>query len=151
MKLEKIVPFVAPSLLILASLIVAVLFLAISSQRPLTNLENVLLQLFTLGLGLVGSFFIGRLSAREVALDIIKPHARSAFRRLLSLYNSLSRMARTIQEATEKTNPTSAEIVLANIESVVIEQIASADDALEDWRDIIPDDVEQIQKRIKKK
>lgn len=34
---------------------------------------------------------------------------------------------------------------------MVTEQIATADDALEDWRDLIPDDVEEIMERIKVK
>ena len=64
-----------------------------SSQRDLTGLENTLLQAFALGLGLIGSFIFGKQSAKEAARELIKPHARSAFRRLISLYESLSRVA----------------------------------------------------------
>ena len=30
--------------------------------------------------------------------------------------------------------------------TIVIEQLAAADDALEDWRDIVPDDVKELTK-----
>ena len=56
----------------------------ISSARSLTSLENTLLQFFALLFGLVGSYFIGKNSAKDAAYEIIKPHAKSVFRRLIS-------------------------------------------------------------------
>jgi hypothetical protein len=41
--------------------------------------------------------------------------------------------------------------VLRTIQAIVIEQIATADDALEDWRDIIPEDVKEVEKRMSEK
>lgn len=136
-------------LLILASIAVAVFFLVVAIYRPLTGLENVLLQVFSLGIGLVGSYVLGRESARDVAKELIKPHARSAFRRLLSLYASLSRLALAIQTARPVSNSeTLHSSVLDKLEVIVTEQIATADDALEDWRDIVPEDVEELRTRL---
>lgn len=93
----KILERLAPYFLILIYLGVAGLFSYTATKRTLPPLESVILQLFAVLTGLGGSFIFGRQSAREAAREIIKPHARSAFRRLLSLYHSLSRVAVTIE------------------------------------------------------
>ena len=33
---------------------------------------------------------------------------------------------------------------MAKLEAIVIEQLATADDALEDWNDIVPDEVSEL-------
>ena len=142
--LERLTPF----LLIVVSLFVAGLFAYMATERKLTNLESVILQAFVLGAGLIGSFVFGRQSAREAAREIIKPHARSAFRRLLSLYQSLSRVGSTIEASQKSDSPEDHGITLAKLEAIVIEQLATADDALEDWRDIVPEDVEELRQRL---
>ncbi len=136
-------------ILIVASIVVAIIFVKEASEQSLTQLESVTLQAITLFLGLLGSFIFGRQSAKKAAREIIKPHARSAFRRLLSLFNSLSRLATTIQNArSSNIESTKDSAVLDKLEAIVTEQIVTADDALEDWRDIIPDDVAEIRKKL---
>lgn len=139
--------FTAITLVILA-LLVAVISAYIATQRVLTSLESVLLQSFSLISGLVGSFIFGRQSAKDAAREIIKPHARSAFRRLLSLFESLSRVGREIENSQTSETANIEKITLARLEAIVIEQLATADDALEDWRDIVPEDVEEIRTRL---
>jgi hypothetical protein len=137
--------------LIVLSIGVMILFSVVAKFRPLSGLESVLLQSFSLAIGLLGSFIIGRESVRNAARDVIKPHARSAFRRLLSLYSSLSRLATTIQEARPMNkSPFVESTVLDKLEVMVIEQIATADDALEDWRDIVPEDVAELRTKLEK-
>jgi hypothetical protein len=70
--------------LIVVSLLVSGVTVWIATQRTLTGLEGVL-QAFGLVAGLVGSFIFGWYSAKDAARAIIKPHARSAFRHLMSL------------------------------------------------------------------
>ena len=142
----KILERIAPLLLIAISVIVAGLFAYVATSRTLTGLESVLLQSFSLLAGLGGSFIFGRHSARAAAREIIKPHARSAFRRLRSLYQSLSRVVTTIESSQSVESP-EYPVVIAKIEAIVIEQIATADDALEDWRDIVPEDVKELDPR----
>src|SRR5437016_2416709 len=121
-------------LLIVLSLGIAVVFAVVAKRRPLTGLENVLLQIFSLGIGLIGSYIFGRESTRSAARDVIKPLARSAFRRLQSLYASLSRLALAIEAGRQVSSPDPLHAaVLDKLEAMVIEQIATADDALEDW------------------
>ena len=138
----------APFLLILISLAVAGLFSHAATTRTLTGLESVILQFFSLMAGLVGSFFFGRQSAREAAREIIKPHARSAFRRLLSLYQSLSRVADVIESSQNSESPEGNQVTLAKLEAIVVEQLSSADDAIEDWRDVVPEDVKELDQRV---
>lgn len=134
-----------PSLLILVAFIVAVLSVLIAAQRSLTALENSLLQAFSLAAGLIGSFCFGKQSATDAAKQIIKPHARSAFRRLISLYESLSRVVSQIENSK---NGQSESITIAKIEAMIVEQLTTADDALEDWRDIVPEEVEELRSKL---
>jgi hypothetical protein len=133
--------------LVIASIALAAIFIMTASKRPLTQLEMVFFQVITLSLSISGAFIFGRESAMRAAREIIKPHARSAFRRLLSLYNSLSRLAASIADARSsqsvKINP-----ILDKLEAIVTEQIVTADDALQDWADIVPDDVDEIRKKV---
>lgn len=52
-------------ILVFASVALAIAFVVIASQRDLSGLENVLLQVMSLGLGLFGSYILGEASARE--------------------------------------------------------------------------------------
>ena len=36
----------------------------------------------------------------------------------------------------------------AKLEGIVVEQLTTASDALEDWRDIVPEDVEELYQRL---
>ena len=130
------------------TIVFIVLSIYISSQRPLSSLENTLLQFFSLLFGTIASFLVGKQSADKMAREIIKPHARSAFRRLMALYGSLSRAAAEIEKSNSPENPQSEAITLAKLEAIVIEQLATADHALEDWRDIIPEEVQQLTERL---
>lgn len=134
-----------PLFLICVAFVVAGFSIYIATQRTLTSLENTLLQAFSLIAGLIGSFYFGKQSAVDAARDIIKPHARSAFRRLISLYESLSRVGVEIENS--KSNQSEL-VTIAKLEAIVIEQLATADDALEDWRDIVPDEVEELRKKL---
>jgi len=134
-----------PLLLITVAFLVSGISVFIASQRPLTSLENTLLQAFSLAFGIIGSFYFGKQSATDAAKQIIKPHARSAFRRLISLYESLSRVGVEIENSK---NSQYEAITIAKLEAIVVEQLATADDALEDWRDIVPEEVEELRSKL---
>ena len=142
--------------LILGSIAVSIVFSIIASNRALTSLEAVLLQSFGLGAGILGSFIFGRQSAGKAAREMVKPHSRSAFRRVLSLYQSLSRLASVIENAKyfsskldELNNSNYG--YLPVLEAIVTEQLSTANDALEDWRDLIPEDIQELERRIKER
>ena len=135
--------------LLVVFLLVALMisFVYIAAGRPLTNFESILLQIIFLAIGCSVSFFVGQKSVERAAKEVIKPHARSAFRRLLSLYHSLSRAATAIESAQISDSHENYQVALARLEEIVTEQLSTADDALEDWQDIVPEDVEELEQK----
>ena len=140
--------FVAATLLLLLCLGVSSFFVWEATTRSITNVEGVLFQVFALATGLMGSFIFGRQSARAAAREMIKPHARSAFRRLTSLYVGLSEIARIIDAARNLRSNDDQRLALAKLEGLVVGLVATVDDAQEDWRDIVPEDVEDLPQRL---
>lgn len=136
--------------LVTASIIVGAIFVFVASTRELTNLENALFQAIALFFGIFGSYILGKESTKSAAKELIKPYARSAFRRLISLYYGLSRLAQLIENTKRSKN---TEEMLAStldkIEVMTVDQLSTADDALNDWRDIVPEDVEELYGKIK--
>ena len=133
---------IAPLLFISIAIVLMILFGYIATTRSLTELEVIVFQLLSLFAALMGSYMFGRRVSREKINEHIEPYARSAFRRLISLYQSLSRMAGIIND--DKDNA----IKLQIIEVIVLEQIGTANDALADWEDIVPKSVEELKKGI---
>ena len=76
----------------------AVAMVVVSAIRPLSTLELVLWQVVSLLLGLYGSYRFGKNAARDSARDVIRPHARSALRTIISLWASLHRLSARIEE-----------------------------------------------------
>lgn len=134
--------------MVIVCVTVAAIYGFVATERPLTGPESILLQSFAIGAGLLGSFLFGKQSAKEAAKEMLKPHARSAFRRLLSLFQSLSRVAKTIEKTKHPENLEEPSVTLAKLEVIVIEQLSTADDALEDWRDIVPDEVDELRQKL---
>ena len=130
--------------LVIASATGLTTFAYMTASRELTDLENVLLQFFFAAIGYVGTFLVGRESARNAAKDVLKPYARSAFRRLVSLYRSHQQMASIIEASQDSRTIEEHQMALARLEGVVLGQIGTADAAMEDWRDIVPEDVEEL-------
>ena len=133
--------------LIVICIAFSVTMVRVSSQRPLTALEATLLQFVILSAGVTASYLFARRSATHAARDIVKAHARSAFRRVVSLYSSLSRLSVRIQRL--RSQEASEGHALDVIEAIVREQIPTGADALEDWRDIVPDDVADVENRLR--
>ena len=130
-------------LLLVICILAAGAVVVLTVFRDLTTLEFGLFQLLILATGLLGSYIFGRNAARVGATEVLKPHARAAFRRVMALYNSLYRLSNRIEELKAE-NPDNR---LDLIQALVNEQITTGQDAMEDWRDIVPEDVEEIEKR----
>ena len=130
---------IASVVLIVISIFVAVAMIIVSSTRDFTSLETTLFQVLALGAGLSGSFLFGRSSAEKMAQNLVQLHARPAFRRVLNLYDSLYRLSLRIGEFREGGSSIELEVVQA----IVDKQIITGESALEDWRDIAPEVVEE--------
>ena len=131
------------SLVILGSTIVSVLLASILNLS-----SDVLLQFIFLAIGCGVSYWVGQKSVKRAAEEIVKPHAKSAFRRLLSLYDNLSRSATVIQSGQVSDSQENYQVTLARLEEIVAAQLITADDALEDWNDIVPEEVEELKQKL---
>lgn len=152
----------AALLLVLASAALAIVTVLVAVQEKPNKLATGILQAVTMVLGVVGSFILGRDQSREAAREIVRPHAKSAFRRTANLYGALGRQQRAIASQREalaavSTGGAGAEKValahvmfsLQGLELMVLEQIKTADDAMEDWRDLVPDEVKAIEEQAR--
>lgn len=140
--------------LVVAAVIFSILMVRDADDAKLSDLELTLFQSIALGLGLLGSFWVGRTSASAAAEDVIRPHARSAFRRLLSLYRALARLLDSVDARRaflrrvaedDVVSVDHVEQALDLLATQVTEQIGTANDAMEDWRDLVPDEVEEVE------
>ena len=143
--------WVLAGLLVLVAIGVSALVVYTTTTRALTAVESTTWQVFILTAGLAGSFIFGRQSAKEAAKEIIKPHARSAFRRLVSLYESLSRASTQIQSLDNSESSEDYRFTFGILDAIITEQLSTADDALEDWNDIVPEDVEELKQNLESK
>lgn len=134
--------YFGPSGLLLFALALIGIFVYVSTYRNLTPLESIFLQVVILVCGLVGTFWIGRI------LPANRSHARSAFRRLTSIYAGLSRGANIIEESKGFDTIENYRVAFARIEEVIRNQLTTADDALEDWVDILPKEVRDLQREF---
>lgn len=113
-----------------------VLMWKLATTRALTSAETVLLQLLSIVPGVLASYCITQwydLSRRPQA-------ARSAFRRLTSLYNGLSRIGHIIEDDDGGK--------LGRIKEVTYVMLRAADDAIEDWRDLDPESVAELKSEV---
>lgn len=133
---------VIPILIIAGAVIVSAIMIAVSAFRELSTLELMLWQIVTLALGVYGSYRFGQNAAKDAARDVIRPHARSALRRILTLRDSLFRISERIEGYKRASDDPKMEI----IQAIIHEQIPAGGSAVEDWRDIVPEDVEEILK-----
>ena len=130
-------------LLLTVCMLAACAVIGLTVFRDPTTLEFGLFQLLILATGLLGSYIFGRNSARAGATEVIRPHARAAFRRVMALYKSLYRLSARIEELKVESPDSRLDL----IQALVDEQITTGQDAMEDWRDIVPEDVEEIERR----
>ena len=144
----KNIKYIVPVLIGLGILALIIL-VYIAATQELSSLARVLLQIILLAISSAISLFAGHRSAREAAREIIKPHARSAFRRLISLYNGLSRAATVIESSQSSKSDEDYQVALARLEEIVTEQLTTADDALDDWNDIVPEDVAELKQKLR--
>ena len=142
----KRVETIAATLLIFISVMLMFLFAYTATERALTEIEAIVFQILALLAGIGGSYIFGRRTSKESIRETIEPHARSAFRRLISLYRSISRVAQII-ESEEPPRDDASKIDI--IRAIVVEQIATADDALADWQDVVPEAVEEMRKEMR--
>ena len=118
----------------------------LSSLRPLSPTETITLQVVILGAGIAASWIFSQNSATSAAQETIRLHTRPAFRRVLDLYISLGRLSDRIRKYSAEKPDNRLDV----IEAIVEEQLGTMNSALDDWRDIVRDDVEEIAARLER-
>ena len=113
--------------------------IGVESERPVTSAEEAIGELIALIGGIAGSFLAARSTFRG--------HARSAFRRLLSMYDGLGEIAKTAVCET----PEEHESALARIGAIASVHYGTAWDALEDWSDIAPQQVSALKEDLSRR
>ncbi len=115
---------IASAMLILSMVAAAVLGWT-GAQRQLSGVEAGLLQVFALGFGFLASFIFGQVSSEHAGREMVRSHARSAFRRVLSLYRSLSRLASVIENDRENSGGRSgsAKLLLKNLRQLWLNRL----------------------------
>ena len=140
--------WVLAALLIFVALGISAFVVYTTTQRTLSSVESILWQVFVLTTGLAGSFIFGRLFADAMEKEKIRLPARSAFRRLIFLYLTLQRAAAIVELAQHPEPQENYQVTLARLEEIITAQLMTADAALEDWNDIVPEDVEELKQKL---
>lgn len=126
----------------------SVLYINKASERKLSDLENIQFQIITMSIGLLGSFLLGGVTAREAAEDIVRPHAKSAFRRVMALYASLASLHNTMDKVKPTLDATPQAIAaIERFQDLVIEQINTSGNTIEDWGDLVPEEVAKVKEQ----
>ncbi len=145
LKIAQRIGFVVIALGILALLIY---FVYLTATQSLTNLESVLLQLIFFATGFGVSSWIRQKSLENAVSEAIKPQARSALRRLSSLYASLSRASIELKSLNDTASSEHFRVIFAKLDAIVTEQINTSEDALEDWKDVVTEDVDELKQEL---
>lgn len=138
--------WIMPAVLISLALVIIVFSSYQASVRNLSPLELFLFQSFIFVFSLLGSFYIGRMNARTLGRELLGTSSRSAFRRLLSTYQGLRNAATTIDEGLS--GRADSDQSLKVLRAIIEYQILSIDDAMEDWADIVPDEVKKLRETM---
>lgn len=143
-----------------AGLLLAVVTVVVALQDPPNSLAAALIQAVAIVLTIYASIAIGRSRGELARQREVDTHATSAWRRMRNLYGALGRQRDAINVQADRLaaliddNRVDFEQVrtsLMALEYIVTEQIATADDALEDWRALIPAEVERLEKEARKR
>ena len=129
------------------ALTIAMLLVSAFKPQAFTTLVFALWQLISLAVGLFGSYLFGRHAARQAAHFAIRPHARSALRKTLVLYRGIRRLS-TAVERLHPRESVEPDARFGLLQLLIDDQANVARAAIADWRDVIPDDFEDVVKTL---
>ena len=104
---------------------------------------------------------LGRESLKRGTADVLKPHGRKAVRRIVRLGQGIGSFSTTIatqrnlmrQRGADQNGAVEVfevEGAFEMLEAHVAAQLGIVEDAIEDWRDVVPAEVEAIESQAKK-
>ena len=110
--------------------------IGVAMVRTLTPAEAAIGELIVLIGGVAGSFLVSR--------GVMRGHARSAFRRLISMYQGFGR----IKVLIEANQPEESETALLRIGEIASIHYDTVKDALDDWHDLVPREVDELRETM---
>jgi hypothetical protein len=133
------------------------LTLWLTSSSDVTDRENGLLSFIFFASGVALSFYFGRQSVAEAAQDVLRPHGKKSVRRIVNLARGISSFGTVMNEQrallSDQASANSGQVpfdqvqyTFNTLETVVAAQLRTAADAIEDWRDVVPDEVTALEK-----
>lgn len=146
--------------LIVATVVLFCLSVWVASTRDTTALENTLLQFLGIFFGALFSWLIGDALGKEATKREMTARAQLAFRRVVRLYEAQSRVAEQADRLTEtlieRSNNGQVNIKFVvdafnTLQVQVREQIGTANDAMDDWRDLAPAEVAELEARARQR
>jgi hypothetical protein len=152
------------ALLVLLSVVLACLTVWVATRKHPNTFAAALIQGMTIVSGTVGSYIFAKASVRDAARELIRLHARSAFRRIRGIYSALAQLYDLIEDrladlrlqhhalrpGTDTVDYEQVHLTLIMLQHIVAEQANTLDDALDDWRDIVPDEIKVIEENVKR-
>jgi hypothetical protein len=149
--------------LVAASIGLGILTVYVGTRKTPNTFATLLLQAITIVFSTYGAYVFAKASVEGAARALVTPHARSAFRRVRNIYEALGRLLDLIDRQSANFEMTrrpgmpdtldyeTVRLTMLMLESIVTEQINTVDDALEDWRDLVPDEVQQIEEQVRRR
>jgi hypothetical protein len=148
--------WLAVSGLLALTAILAYITIRVALQQSPNRSTVAMLQVVTLLLSIGTSIYAGRQSALKSAQELLRPHAKSAYRRTLSLSVLNRRFSQKLDEYDQRlddlADPNTGAISATHVHmSVDLFRVMAADlattigDALWDWKDILPEELEQLE------
>jgi hypothetical protein len=135
---------------IVASAVLAGVTVLVGVQKNANPLATALLQAFTFIVSIFGAYIFAKDSvaaaAQEVAEGMVRNRVRSAWRRQRGLYQGLGRLIDEIDVQGSETSDEVGKLRLKILRAMITEQTGVSGDALEDWRDLVPDEVAELER-----
>ncbi len=136
-------------------LVLTVFVTARDTQDKVDPLAAGLLQFILAAGTLLASYLLGKRDASTNASAVLRPHGRKAVRRIVNLTNGIQSFGAVVSLQRGRLRARAArsgggltiddmEAAFEVLDIQVIGQLRTAEDALEDWRDVVPEDVETV-------
>lgn len=128
----------------------------LTSEKDMTAREEGLFQFIFFTVGVVISFVLGKQSVADAAQDVLSPHGRKSVRRIVNLAKGLGSLSVVIRQQRilleEQADSNQGQVTFTQVSNtfdtldVVIDgQLRTVADAIEDWRDVVPEEVQALE------
>jgi hypothetical protein len=135
------------------------LTIIVTGDEDSTGLENGLLQFIFFAVSTAVAVFLGYISAKEQAKEIVRPHGRKAVRRIVTLGTQIRSFGSVIEVERERLahrakadgelDQFEVEKTLEVLASQLDGQLQTIEDSIEDWRDVVPEEVAALEQRAR--